>query len=712
MFHRPRLASLLAALVGLSPGGCTDGGPGAPERRWEVAVVEGDGQIALPGTSLPLPIVFEVRDAATGEAGSGLALRLAPIAGTGLRVEPTEALTDGEGRARALVRLGPGAGEYRVAASLAAGGAGAEAEALALPVPQLTAVSPSPATAGDAVTLSGSWLWSKEGGRVEFSGFRAGVLSADPDGLRVQVPPCLPPGPVEVRVYGKTGASGATPLEVRNGTPAARLGLGEDRSVLESPGLTCQRVRLEPGDEVLVLALSAAASVAPPTSFEIRGIALPQSAVGPNAAPAKVLPLVGAGPAPPRLQPAPPALRAWLSGLESAALGTRAAASVTPSFAVPSLGQTRLFQVLRPTGDFATVEAEVRYVGEHAAFYAEVGAADLPAADPAWGELAGWFDGVIWDVDSTFYGRVPDLDASGRVALLVTSVVNTFASPGGSGRVGGFFFGADLLPGRSGSNAGEVLYLIRPDSLGAFGPPITGAEILEGLPAVLAHELQHLIHFNERMLERGASRTESTWLSEGLAVMAEDRVADRLAANGDAAGSERFMRGNLVRARDYLAAPHDVSLIITQGAGTVQERGGAWLLLRYLSERFGTSVLGDLTRTTLQGVENVEAVTGGSWAGRLGDWGVALQGDDLPGIPLRFQYPGFDLEGEVGRPANAPVVLQGTRPRAPLALRASSLAHVVLSGDLVGEAALTLAGGVDGAPPASGEIELRLVRLR
>jgi len=48
------------------------------------------------------------------------------------------------------------------------------------------------------------------------------------------------------------------------------------------------------------------------------------------------------------------------------------------------------------------------------------------------------------------------------------------------------------------------------------------------VPSILAHEFQHMIHHNERIIEREASNREAVWLSEGLAHMAEDLVGEEL----------------------------------------------------------------------------------------------------------------------------------------------------------------------------------------
>lgn len=709
--HPRAIASRVPAVVLLALGACADAGPSAPsEPPLEIAVVAGDGQVALPGAELPEPLVLEVRTHGGGPGAPGRRVRLEPTQGSGLRILPTEALTDATGRARIRLRLGVVPGSYGVRARLE-DGAAAEAGALAVAAPRLDALSATAAPAGGTLVLTGAALWSPAGGRVEVGGLRSRVLDPDGDRLEIEVPPCLPALTAEVRVHGPTGVSAALPLEVTAAAALPRLAVGESRTLAPDGVRSCVGVGLAPGDEVLVQVASSRAEVAGPEPFTLVGVGLPRTGTGTTVLTAP--PRLSARPAEVGIVPAPVGLRDWLGRLEAdAASAGPARMGASPLARSPAVGEPRSFDVLRADGTFQPVDAEVRHVAEHAVFYAEVGAPELPAGDSAWSVLAGLFDGPIWEVDRSLYGDVPDLDGNGRVALLFTGAVNGLSAPGGQGRVGGFFFGVDLLPGRPGSNEGEVLYLIRPDPDGRDGPPVTRSEVLEGVPAVIAHELQHLIHFHERMRVRGAAATEATWLSEGLAVMAEDRVALHLEQAGDLPGRDRFQRGNRVRGRDYMRDPSAVSLIITQGAGTVEERGGAWLFLRYLTERYGPRVLGELTRTTERGTRNVEQVTGSSWAEALGDWGVALAADGTAGLPPRYGYPVLDVGAAVGRAPWAPMPLVRERTRVPLMLRPSSLAHLVLSGDEVSEIALGLSGDDNGAPPVSAALELRVVRLR
>jgi hypothetical protein len=95
---------------------------------------------------------------------------------------------------------------------------------------------------------------------------------------------------------------------------------------------------------------------------------------------------------------------------------------------------------------------------------------------------------------------------------------------------------------------------------------------------------------------RRAPTGESTWLSEALAGMAEDRVGDRYAARGQSDVAAAFQAGNRKRARLFIERPLAAALITGSGTATLAERGASWLFLRYLAEQYGgDALLGRLT---------------------------------------------------------------------------------------------------------------------
>ncbi len=96
--------------------------------------------------------------------------------------------------------------------------------------------------------------------------------------------------------------------------------------------------------------------------------------------------------------------------------------------------------------------------------------------------------------------------------------------------MGGFFFGLDLLKGEGG-NDGEVFYALVPDPEGVHGDARSRERVLEAVPAVLAHEFQHMIHFYQKQVLNNTGGT-ATWLNEMCSMAAEDMVADKIKTNG------------------------------------------------------------------------------------------------------------------------------------------------------------------------------------
>jgi hypothetical protein len=313
------------------------------------------------------------------------------------------------------------------------------------------------------------------------------------------------------------------------------------------------------------------------------------------------------------------------------------------------------------------------------------------------------------------FGSPSDLDANERVIVLFTPKVNQLTPRGTDGFVGGFFYGLDLLD-RVGSNRAEIFYSLVPDATGQFADPRSREVVLAVLPAILAHEFQHMVHFNERILVRDAEATEALWLSEGLAQMAEELVARAFESAGDGANATRFRDGNRVRAGRYLADPSAVSLIVATGQGSLVERGAGWLYVLYLTDKAGgSSVLGQLTRSTRTGIANVTSVLSASWDDLLADWSSALFLDDHGPLDYPFEYPTVNLRTLLGGPGvSYPLVPQAVGAsdfsRSGF-LWSSSSAHYLLTPPPAGSVALRLGGESGGNAPADAAFRLRIVRL-
>ncbi len=336
--------------------------------------------------------------------------------------------------------------------------------------------------------------------------------------------------------------------------------------------------------------------------------------------------------------------------------------------APPQLGDKRTFRVCSSTTCTSTVavEATTVYVGVRGAIYLDdtVPAGGYTESDIA--EVGELFDGAapnMYAVDTVAFGRESDIDANGVVIILLTDAVNAL-SPNCSitgSRVLGYFYGLDLLPGSSSnSNGGEVFFSAVPDPDNA-ACRVTRDEAMRSLGPTFIHEFQHMISFNQHRLLRGSTQPELTWLNEGLSHFAEELGGRQLPDNGVASGGApdretQFHLNNFANAFDYLVDPEDHYLVFPEvSGGTLEERGAAWLFVRWLGDHFGggsslgTAFTRGVVQTNQVGQDNVEEVTGEPIDRLMSQWQLANWLDNLPGFAggsARLQYTSWNLRTE------------------------------------------------------------------
>ena len=316
--------------------------------------------------------------------------------------------------------------------------------------------------------------------------------------------------------------------------------------------------------------------------------------------------------------------------------GLQAAPPAAPA-GPPTLGSKRTFKVCHDLrcNTLDSVPATVLYVGTHSAVYVDdsVPANGFSTADIA--QLGATFDTVIHPIDIAAFGPESDVDQNGVVLILLTLKINQLVPKPScdTSFVTGFFFGADLTPGiRTSYNNGELFYAFVPDP----SPPGTRCQYTTNqvralLPTVFIHEFQHMISFNHHVLVRGGD-TEVLWLNEGMSHLAEELGGLHYDSLGDSLTAFRFLIGDLYNAYSYLKDPQSVALVADTGIGSLEERGAAWLFLRYVADRFGQSATRAMVQTAQLGAANVAAATGTPFATLLGRWALAVYLTDLPGF--------------------------------------------------------------------------------
>lgn len=256
-----------------------------------------------------------------------------------------------------------------------------------------------------------------------------------------------------------------------------------------------------------------------------------------------------------------------------------------PSFKV---GDQRVLWVAdEPNKKHFTTTATLRYVTPHVYAWVQNGAR---VDDNALKKSVDIFDGKIYPTDRQFFGSEwsPGVDNDAHV-----NIFNGFV-PG----VGGYFSSADEYPSivNPFSNQGEWFYINTNDVQ-------PGGSNYEG---VLAHEFQHMIHWNNH-------KNADTWLNEGMSELA-------MKLNGYSVGGSdtAFLRAPDTQLNAWREDPN----------ASVPHYGGSFLFQSYFLERFGEKMTQEVVREQVTGFAGYEAVldrarTGFHFNDVFQDWVVA-----------------------------------------------------------------------------------------
>ncbi len=687
----------------------------------EMVVAAGDQQYGTVGQQLQAPLQVVARVLTTRLPRVDVPIVWSVESGDAEIVGVERMFTDSVGSAKTTVRLGTTVGEVTVRAQADVdNGASALFQLHVVDRPEVDAIVPASAAPGASVVLSGrNFSPEPDANVVLFSGFRGRVTEATTSSLTVTVPPCLMPMQTEVTAQLGGVASVSRSLSVAGGQPPTEMAVGEVRDLTDPDGFDCVAVSGSSDARYLVIAQSTSSVGAASHPVEVIGSAW--SPTGPH----EVNPMArlrvesesvtGLGAIPDRQTLWDEELRReerrMTRGRPTGSLG---ASALEGPARIPSVGERRTFQIFEAPGLFSEVSAVAQFVGERAAFFVDEAAptGGYTTADLA--EFSARFDDFIGPtVDETF-GNASDLDGNERIVILLSPEVNALTPRGSLGFVAGFFFGLDLLPEQEGSNAAEIFYSLVPDPNGVHSDPRPRDQLLELIPAILAHEYQHMVNFNERVLKAGAEANEAVWLSEGLAQYAEELVARAYEDAGDTEGAVLFRRGTQDRSRRYLSGPDTVSLIVSVGQGSLAERGGGFLFTLYLADRFGVELPGELVSTTRTGVENVVGETGAEWSDLLSDWWSAVWLDDPSDPPPspELAYGDVDLRAFVGTPYPLEAMDLGQQTFwLTRSMRSSSVAYYTVAPPADGSTILRVAGYAGGASLPVAGTRLRIIRI-
>ncbi len=323
--------------------------------------------------------------------------------------------------------------------------------------------------------------------------------------------------------------------------------------------------------------------------------------------------------------------------------GAEARASIAGPGAPP---QTAVFNVITdPAGDvwdpayYTTVTADLKYNGTNTLLYVDQSTHVSCITDQAAANLGQRFNDEIYVTNRTYFGYESDLNDDGKVAILLTPVVNEMTEPGAAsttGFISGFFNPVDLIPEYADpnvTNGMEIFYTIVPDPTNRYGNEYPTEPAIEVIRGTVSHEFQHMIMFNYRVIMHGyvPYYVEELWIDEGLSHIAED-------LNG-------HHESNIKRANLFLEDPGDVTLVY--GGDALDERGASFLFLRYLGDRFGETIYKKIVQSSASGMSNIEQAAGERFTELFADWSAAcyLSGLGITSDP-RFNYSSLDLRGD------------------------------------------------------------------
>lgn len=350
----------------------------------------------------------------------------------------------------------------------------------------------------------------------------------------------------------------------------------------------------------------------------------------------------------------------------------------------------------------STRGATLRALGEHVAIYVDdetpldidpdCDSADPfpPDSNPAFGFDSCDLDAVVDVFDINVYPRVTglfgepsDVDGDCRVTVLLSHRVNRLTStdedPSNDAFAVKSFAEPEIdlwessLSDNPGSNQQEIIYLYAPDPAGLWSDEEVPLDAyldfeLAGQMAIALQDLvsyAHHVGVTDALLLPGspAGDAEEDWLDDAMGLLAAD-----VAGFGAVAFRDAWV---------HLDRSHLLPLLRPSSLGAFQDRGGQFLLARYLHDLYGDEVVSAIVDSETTGAATLQEVTGRpfealvlDWAtamavsGRLNSAGQQLLGDDvvpnfhepstlvvpeppLPGDPYGangFQQ-GFDVRG-------------------------------------------------------------------
>jgi hypothetical protein len=256
----------------------------------------------------------------------------------------------------------------------------------------------------------------------------------------------------------------------------------------------------------------------------------------------------------------------------------------------------------------------------------------------------------------------------------------------------GYFGNADLLQTRDdsadcsdgGSNHGEIVYLN--DLRGGQSNGYAAQDLLASVyPATLAHELQHLLNFERRCVDRTCDGPEEVWINEALSKVAEDLAGFGWNSSGGRAEGSAYLGRPAGTLRGYDGRS------LTQWEGDpIGNYQGVHSFLRLFTDRLGSDLAARITFGP-GGIPGLEDALGVPLPYAMAQWASALLLSNEPDSPYSYSGSGWS-------PLHDRLRHLDTRAPGPLSLRRDGIAAVLSGPGLGGPARITVRSGADSPP--------------
>jgi immune inhibitor A len=246
---------------------------------------------------------------------------------------------------------------------------------------------------------------------------------------------------------------------------------------------------------------------------------------------------------------------------------------VPPTLEPPSapleVGTKDIFWVIDSQEETVEVLATLHYITDHAYFWV---ADDIDFDQDDLEKLAKTFEDEIYITDRAFFGSEwsPGIDGDPHIYILFARRLGIY--------IAGYFSSADEMhPLAHEYSNGHEMFVLNSDNLRMYE---------EYTLSTLAHEFQHMIHWN-------LDRNETTWLNEGFSQLAE------------------FLNGYTVGGFDWeYSADPDIQLNTWSDEEDENYRhyGASFLFVTYFLDRFGEQATQALVAHPANGLVSIDHV--------------------------------------------------------------------------------------------------------